>query len=333
MTKKTKTKQAKYSMLDFAKSTLDAVKRPLTPSEIWNEGERLGFHEKVRTVEWDNSMKGERIRSIASNLGRLAKGKNSHGFSQTDGRPAKFYTEISEGDDSGSVQPSLSQRGGISFAHERDVHPVLAYVANQILLGGGKEVWTKTIKHENSEKPGYSEWLHPDMVGIHMPSWHNKALAELGKAIATDSSMLAFYSFEIKQTINTSNYRESFFQAVSNSSWANEGYLVALNIRENAPDLMLELERLSSAFGIGVMQLCDQSGDLRDNPVVYPAQRRDSLNWATMDKLARLNPDFSDFVVRVQGDFESTTRKVIHERYDRIEDDIVAYIKKKSVSS
>ena len=323
MTKKEKA----YSMIDFAKSTLDAVKRPLTPSEIWNEGVRLGFHKKVQTVEWDDSLKGERIRSIASNMAKRPS------FSQTDGRPAKFYTQISEGDDSGSVQPSLSQRGGVSFAHERDVHPVLAYVANQILLGGGKKVWTKTIKHENSEKPGYSEWLHPDMVGIHMPSWHNKALAELGKAIATDSSMLAFYSFEIKQTINTSNYRESFFQAVSNSSWANEGYLVALNIRENAPDLMLELERLSSAFGIGVMQLCDQSGDLRDNPVVYPAQRRNSLNWATMDKLARLNPEFSDFVARVQGDFESTTRKVIHERYDQIEDDIVAYIKKNSVSS
>ena len=328
MTKKEKV----YSMLDFAKSTLDTVKRPLTPFEIWNEGERLGFHLKVRTVKWDDdSMKGERIRSMASNLGRLAKGKNLHGFSQADGRPAKFYTQISEGDDSGSAQPSLPQGSGISFSHEREVHPILAYVANQILLGGGKEVWTKTIKHEKSEKKGQSEWLHPDMVGIHMPSWHNSALSKLGKAIATDSSMLAFYSFEIKQTINTSNYRESFFQAVSNSSWANEGYLVALNIRENAPDLMLELERLSSAFGIGVMQLCDQSGDLLDNPVVYPAQRRDSLNWATMDKLARLNPDFSGFVKRVQEDFERA--EVVYERYDRVEEDIAAYIRKKFISS
>jgi hypothetical protein len=38
------------------------------------------------------------------------------------------------------------------------------------------------------------------------------------------------WSFEVKKELNSSNVRKSFFQAVSNSSWANEGYLVAVSI-------------------------------------------------------------------------------------------------------
>ena len=50
------------------------------------------------------------------------------------------------------------------------------------------------------------------------------------------------------------NYREFFFQAVSNSSWANEGYLVAAEIIQD-DELLSELECLSIAFGIGIIQL------------------------------------------------------------------------------
>nr|WP_288977411.1 hypothetical protein [uncultured Blautia sp.] len=41
---------------------------------------------------------------------------------------------------------------------------------------------------------------------------------------------------------------------MSNSSWAHEGYLVALKISEE-PELMDELRRLNNAFGIGVIRL------------------------------------------------------------------------------
>jgi hypothetical protein len=41
---------------------------------------------------------------------------------------------------------------------------------------------------------------------------------------------LKFYSFELKKELTFSNLRESFFQAVSNSSWAHEGYLVAAEV-------------------------------------------------------------------------------------------------------
>ena len=52
------------------------------------------------------------------------------------------------------------------------------------------------------------------------------------------------------------NYRESFFQAVSNSSWANEGYLVAAEIIQD-DELLSELECLSIAFGIIQLDITD----------------------------------------------------------------------------
>lgn len=56
----------------------------------------------------------------------------------------------------------------------------------------------------------------------------------------SEKNILRIYSFELKKILNRGNYRESFFQAVSNSSWAHEGYLVCANLKEDE-DLLSEL--------------------------------------------------------------------------------------------
>lgn len=38
------------------------------------------------------------------------------------------------------------------------------------------------------------------------------------------------FSFELKLKLKFENLKEAYFQAVSNSSWVNEGYLVASDI-------------------------------------------------------------------------------------------------------
>lgn len=62
----------------------------------------------------------------------------------------------------------------------------------------------------------------------------------------------------MKKTLNFTNLREYYFQAVSNSSWANEGYIVALDIDED-DSFLAELKRLNNAFGIGVIKLNDEN--------------------------------------------------------------------------
>ena len=68
------------------------------------------------------------------------------------------------------------------------------------------------------------------------------------------NASIKIYSFELKRKVMLSNLREVFFQTVSNSSWANESYLVTAEL-SNDEDLMIELKRLSTSFGIGVIKL------------------------------------------------------------------------------
>ena len=110
---------------------------------------------------------------------------------------------------------------------EKDLHPLVSYFAyTNLNFTSGKGILTKTINHEISKKSQYSEWSYPDLVGFYLPvgEW-SQELIELNRISSNDA--LKLFSFELKRSINKGNYRESFFQAVSNSSWAHEGYLVA----------------------------------------------------------------------------------------------------------
>lgn len=73
-----------------------------------------------------------------------------------------------------------------------------------------------------------------------------------------DQLPVKIFSFELKIDLNFSNYKEYFFQAVSNSSWAHEGYLVALNIAED-DEFIEALQKLSLSFGIGIIRLDAQN--------------------------------------------------------------------------
>jgi len=132
---------------------------------------------------------------------------------------------------------------------------------------------------------------------------------------------LHLYSFEIKKTLNKSNYRESFFQAVSNSSWAHEGYLVTAEIDED-DELQAEVKRLSSSFGIGIIIL--DLSDIDSSYVLYPAKLHDSLDWETINKLCEQNLDFKTFLNDVKIDFEG--EKIHDKEYDEVKNDIETYI-------
>jgi hypothetical protein len=117
----------------------------------------------------------------------------------------------------------------------------------------------------------------------------------------------------MKRELRIGNLREAFFQAVSNSSWANEGYLVASYI-DSSDELNSELARLSASFGIGVISL-----DIKDpdsTAILFPAKSRDYIDWETVNKLSGMNSDFSDFLKRVKNDISS--HEVRKEMYDKV---------------
>lgn len=303
---------AEYSFLDLAFDVLTSATIPLTYSEIWNKGKTEGFVTRIRTTgktPWN---------TLGAQLYVDVRDNEDSRFVKLGKRPARFFLSARLQELPGNVDQVIEKAE--SMAHktsfwyrERDLHPLLTYfVYFNLTFTRGRAIYTKTIFHEKSLKNGYNEWLHPDMVGFYLPlkEWE-PIVIDLNRL--SDNNAIRLFSFELKKSLNKSNYRESFFQAVSNSSWAHEGYLVTVDIIQDN-DFLAELERLATSFGIGVIQLDPVSID--DSRILYPARIKSTLDWEAINKLCEQNPDFRKFLHDVRIDFES--KRIICSEYDEI---------------
>lgn len=312
----------RYSFLDVAYDVLKTADRPLTYQQIWQAGGPAGFSAKVKSIgktPWA---------TLGAYLYVDVRDNDESRFIKVGKRPARFFLKERQGEigedtaaklDQAAEKPA-KQTGGYK---ERDLHPVLSYFAfAQPAFNRGRPVITKTILHQKSKGSGYSSWTHPDVVGFSIPldDWSADVIDfnEL-----SDRDALTVFSFELKRSLTKATYRESFFQAVSNSSWAHQGYLVAAEITED-DDLLAELSRLASSFGIGIIHL--QLADLSESRVVYPARVRPELDWETINKLCEQNEDFRRFLQSVRIDVSA--RKIHRAEYDPVMPDIEEYLAK-----
>lgn len=313
----------KYTILDYAEDVLKDAKSPLLYQEIWQAGVDKPFSSKL-------NLKGKTPwATLGARLFVDVRDNAETKFAKIGKNPARFFlaSRTSEIKDLKTTIDKLENEPVIiktkDTYSEREMHPLLAYYAyTNTDYNKGKAIYTKTIMHEKSKKQGYNEWVHPDMVGFYIPidDWNDKLL-ELNDI--SDSNSIKLFSFELKKRIDKSNYREYFFQAVSNSSWSNEGYLVAAEIKED-DDLYSELERLSGSFGIGIIRLDIE--DIDSSRVVFPAKQKTTLDWELMNKLCEQNPDFERFIDDITKDFKV---KTIHKnQYDKILEDPTEYIEK-----
>jgi hypothetical protein len=292
------------TFLELAEKMLLEEKRPLTANEIWTLASDKGYTKNLNSAG----------KTPWATLGALiyvnAKDNPRTLFATTETRPKKFYLKSQkekidlQAEAQKIPEEELSKK---KFDYlEKDLHPYLVSFARHYL-----HCFTKTIRHNTSKKSEYGDWVHPDLVGCYFPfeDWR-KDVFDLSASLG-DSSV-KFYSFELKRELVLGNLRSSFFQTVSNSSWANESYLVASFISQEE-DFRDELSRLSSSFGIGVIHLNIENP--HDSRIVFPAKFRETLDWETINKLT-MNPDFHEFLIRVKIDVDS--RKVHMSEYDPI---------------
>ncbi|HLP47998.1 MAG TPA: HTH domain-containing protein [Candidatus Kapabacteria bacterium] len=309
-----------YTFLDFAFDVLKSATFPLTYQEIWEIGQKKGFDKKLRTngkTPWY---------SVGAQLYVDTRDNEKSKFIKVGIRPTRFFLKEKEHELKQDVietveKIEIAKKEPKINIKEKNLHELLTYYTNSSLFKRGKSIYTKTICHEKSLKPGCNQWVYPDMVGFYMPidDWSTDVI-ELNRI--SDNNALQLYSFEIKVVLDRSNYRQSFFQAVSNSSWAHEGYLVTTEIAEDE-ELQTELKRLASSFGIGIIKL--DLPDIDSSDVIYPARFRESLDWETINKLCDQNPEFKKFIQDVKIDFEG--KRIHAAEYDHVEKDIYAYIK------
>ncbi|MDS4022884.1 MAG: HTH domain-containing protein [Candidatus Competibacter sp.] len=312
-----------YSYLDLAKDVLASADKPLTYQEVWEAGKAQGLTNKIKTsgkTPWQ---------TLGAQLYVEVRDNDSSIFIRVGKRPARFFLK-SRGHEvpSDAVakienEESKQKEKKTAFS-ERDLHPILTYfVYANPTFNRGRSIFTKTIYHEKSLKSGYNEWIHPDIVGFYLPldDWRPDVI-EFNRL--SDNNSLRLFSFELKKSLNKSNYREAYFQAVSNFSWAHEGYLVAAEILQD-DEFLAELERLASSFGIGIIQLDPQ--DIDSSSILYPARTRSLLDWETINKLSEQNKDFEKFLQDVKIDFES--KRIHRAEFDEVLKDIQKYIREK----
>ena len=299
----------KLTFGELAIKILKETNEPMTVEEMW---------EYAVTVEYDKKLgsKGKTPwRTMGAKIYVDLKDNPNTPFIKIDSKPKKFFLKDTQNEKQNNaekenkaivkeVKKDIHKK---PLFTERELHPYLSYVVYTYL-----NVYTKTIYHEKSSKRSYNQWLHPDLVGINFPigEWQPEVL-DFGLTLGGQLAKL--YSFELKKELNFTNIREAFFQSVSNSSWANEGFLVTAKILSDE-EFMNELKRLTSAFGIGIIKLNVEDPDASE--ILFPATEKPDIDWETVNKLSKENPDFSKFVKRIRNDLNS--QEIIKEHYDKI---------------
>nr|WP_287413380.1 hypothetical protein [Pseudodesulfovibrio sp.] len=131
------------------------------------------------------------------------------------------------------------------------------------------------------------------MIGIDFLKLQTKITQQFVKVLNT-RDIFKITSYEIKKEINTDyELKKCYFQAVSNSSWANYGYLVAFEISRSLID---EMERLNQSFGIGIIEL---NANPFESKILFQSKYKE-LDFKTIDKLSKINVDFEKFIFNVE---------------------------------
>jgi hypothetical protein len=251
-------------------------------------------------VSTDAELLQQLVAEISSQRPRLQ--KRHPELKTTEGRPRKYYyseksdvAEVAAAE--GVVAVPIADSSDAKLG-EHAMYPLLS-----LYLWEEFGVYSKRIdekRSSNKRGPNGNRWLYPDLVAMEDlgAEWHQEVRDCVNQY---SDKRTKLWSFEAKLLINRSNVRECFFQAVSNSSWANFGYLVAAEIE--GQDTLKELRMLFAAHGIGLIKL--DADNPAESQVLIPARERDEIDWDMANRLATENRDFLEYVKLVKQFYQT----------------------------
>ena len=305
--------------LEVAKKVLEIKKQPLNPNRIYKIADELDLTKELNLsgkTPWD---------SFSAQIYSDLKENDNSIFEKISEKPILIKLKSQNLSFSDAVSDTKQVKNAFD---ERDLYPLLA---SFVELSPNFNARVKTIFHESSlkSKKGRDKWLYPDIVGVSFEheSYEDSVLNFAAKFVKIP---LKIYSFEMKKYLSIANLREYYFQAVSNSSWANEGYLVALDIDESDEELMELIGSLNSSFGIGVLGL--DSENLAQSKILAQPKFRANLDFNIINELCKKNPHFNKFLETVK-DYDSKNKKRFDGEFDRIltDDEMQKYLKNKKI--
>ncbi len=330
---------------ELGKKVLEQAGKPLSVKEIFEKACEMGLDKECN----DGKILSH---SLGSQLGEhdISKDKKQFYVAREEGGaffywlksrerefPPQETSNAKEEDDEQSECSGTAKKQEISF-HEKYLHPLLVKFLDK---DPKFRLRCKTIYHQKclKDKKGKCEWNYPDIVGVYFPynkyppfdKYDGETLKFLHH---TGQKRHKLFSFELKKELSLSNLKESYFQAVSNSSWANEGYLVVKSIdKKDEKDVLDELRRLNQSFGIGVIKL---ESEISNSKILLPARERE-IDIPTLNMLVEQSPvDFKPFMEEINKQIgKGLDTPIEMKSFDKVLDDeeIPKYIKDKGIQA
>ncbi|PDW16897.1 hypothetical protein BB409_00040 [Helicobacter pylori] len=295
---------------ELGKKVLEQAEKPLSVKEFFEKACEMGLDKECNDGKiLSNSLGSELGEYDISNDEKqfyVANKKGRTFFYWLKSREREFppqeTPDAKEEDDEQSECSGTAKKQKTSF-DEGDLHKLLVKFLNE---DPNFKLLCKTIRHElcKKGKEGKNKWNYPDIVGVYFP--YNKYKEETLKFLHhTGQKRHKLFSFELKKELSFSNLKASYFQAVSNSTWANEGYLVVFEIEYK---VLGELRRLNQSFGIGVIKL---ESEISNSKILLPAKERE-INIPTLNMLIEQSPkDFKPFMANINKQIEAGFDKQI----------------------
>ncbi|GAA8061148.1 COG2958 family protein [Helicobacter pylori] len=295
--------------IEIIQSVLEVIKEPIKVTEIYHKAKELFEKGEIESMfDYGGSTPNQSVNAFIYTA--LKKGEDLP-FLKTQENPVLIA--LKDAPKEPVLNAQKSSIPSVKIAHERNLHSFLTYMA---FLNENLKCYTKTIFHEGSLKSpkGMNRWLYPDMVGVRFlhAELSNENLIAFSKKFDTLSVKLV--SFELKKEISVNNCRECYFQAISNSSWANEGYLVGHHIDTHDLKLMDLLKRLHASFGIGVIDL---RTDEDKSAILLNAKYKEKIDYTVALELSEKNEEFSGFLKSVV-DYDPNHHHRYKDEFDEI---------------
>jgi hypothetical protein len=294
-TKEEKTK-SQMKVKEAILQSLDDLKNPSKSIKVYDNIVKQKYYDSVNAKKPSDTISSQLWYFIKNNDSRVKRIKDENDIFCY--YLAKHEKNINFENYSKQDKISTKKTNSKQSYKERDLHKLLSTYLNS------KNIFSKTILHEESKnsKDGHQKWIHPDIIGIEFLNLTSK-VNETFMKVLNKADTFKLTSYEIKKEIKTDyELKKCYFQAVSNSSWANYGYLVAFEISDNLKD---EMERLNQSFGIGIIEL---KSNPYESKILFQAKFKE-LDFKTIDKLCNVNKKYEKFI-------DSTERMLtVEEKY------------------
>lgn len=276
------------SLKDVCFKCLEILEKPVSRTEVTDYINKNNFYDFGNTQRPGASVSAQLGNFIRKGDSRVGRYKNDGAY--------LYYLTKNEQNLKFDIQNKETEQivqNKTTHYKERDLHILLSTFLSS------KNIYTKTIFHEqNNQNDKNQIWTNPDIVGVEFSQFSDTT--EQFLKVIDINEMFKLYSYELKRELNSDNeLKKAYFQAVSNSSWASYGYLVAFNINTN---LYKEIQRLNKSFGIGVIEL---SSNIYESKIIATS-RVNNLDFDTINKLSNTNEEFRQFIEKTKSILSNT---------------------------